>query len=192
MATIAFPDISKTAILPSGVTYTYVSIPAKPTKPTILFLHGCPSSSYDWRHQISFFSAHGYGVLAPDLLGYGGTTKPSSLHDYRGKKMALELAELLDHENITAKVHAIGHDFGALPCSKLLNYVPARVTSAVFMCAPYIPPGMTAMDVDAMEKMTKEMLGYEVFGYWRFFVKPTTGKLLIEHVSSNFPGRGKI
>jgi soluble epoxide hydrolase / lipid-phosphate phosphatase len=97
--------------------------------------------------------------------------------------MAFELAELLDHEQINGKVHAIGHDFGALPCSRLLNYFPARVASAVFMCGPYIAPGTSAMDVDAMEKMTKEMVGYEVFGYWRFFVKPTTGKLLIEHMS---------
>jgi hypothetical protein len=48
---------------------------------------------------------------------------------------------------------------------------------------------MSKMDVDAMEKMTKEMLGHEVYGYWRFFVEPATGKLLIEHVSGYWPGR---
>lgn len=140
-----------------------MSITAKPTKPPLLFLHGCASSSYDWRRQIAFFSGQGCGVLAPGLLGYGGTTKPSSLHDYRGKKMAFEHAELLDQEQIKGKVHAIGHDFGALPCSRLLNYFPARVASAVFICAPYIAPGVSAMDVDAMEKMTKETVRYEVF-----------------------------
>jgi len=90
--------------------------------------------------------------------------------------MALELAELLDHERVTGKVHLVAHDFGALPCSKMLNYVPARVASAVFMCAPYMAPGMATMYVDAMEKMTTEMLGRKLFGYWRFFAKPNDGE----------------
>ncbi|KAF8922733.1 Alpha/Beta hydrolase protein [Mucidula mucida] len=45
-------------------------------KPYLLFLHGFPSSSYDWRYQIEFFSNQGYGLIVPDMLGYGGTARP--------------------------------------------------------------------------------------------------------------------
>ena len=102
----------KKVTLPSVVTYGYVYHHPTPTKPTIPFLHGFPSAAYDWRHQISHFSKAGYGVLAPDLLGYGSTDKPLAAHEYRGKKMAAEIIEILDHENIN-KVHGVGHDWGS-------------------------------------------------------------------------------
>jgi pimeloyl-ACP methyl ester carboxylesterase len=68
MAAVAFPKDSKTIKLPSGTTYSYLYIPAKEAKPTLLFLHGFPSSCYDWHNQITHFSKEGYGVLAPDLF----------------------------------------------------------------------------------------------------------------------------
>ena len=117
MAAIAFPDISSSVRLPTGVTYSYVHV--KPSsskdgksnaKPYILFLHGFPSSSYDWRHQISYFSAQGYGIIAPDLLGYGGTDKPKEIQAYNLKKMCEEVIGILDHERID-KVHGVGHDW---------------------------------------------------------------------------------
>jgi hypothetical protein len=39
---------------------------------------------------VTYFSSIEYGVLAPCLLGYGDTGKPTSLSDYRDKKMAAE------------------------------------------------------------------------------------------------------
>ncbi|KAL9608163.1 MAG: hypothetical protein Q9167_006983 [Letrouitia subvulpina] len=109
MASIAFPDISRTVCLPNGTTYNYVFIEPKGNKSFLLFLHGYPSSSYDWRHQIPFFSDLGYGLIVPDLLGYGGTDKPRDLEAYRSKKMSEEISALLDVHKI-AKVIAIGHD----------------------------------------------------------------------------------
>lgn len=110
MASIAFPDISRSILLPNGTTYNYVFVESRGDKPFLLFIHGYPSSSYDWRHQIHFFSDLGYGLIVPDLLGYGGTDKPQSLEAYRGKKMSEEINALLDVHKIP-KVLGIGHDW---------------------------------------------------------------------------------
>ena len=110
MASLAFPDISKTTNLANGTTFNYVFVEPANNNPYILFLHGFPSSSYDWRHQISFFKDVGYGVVAPDLLGYGGTDKPLELEAYNLKKMSGELCDLLDYHGIQ-KVVAVGHDW---------------------------------------------------------------------------------
>jgi soluble epoxide hydrolase/lipid-phosphate phosphatase len=67
--------------------------PSKRWKSNYLFIHGFPSSGYDWHHQVTCFSSFEYGVLAPDLLGCGDTGKPTSLSDCRGKKMAAEKYE---------------------------------------------------------------------------------------------------
>jgi len=180
MATIAFPNDSQVVRLPSGVTYSYTYIPAKADKPTILFLHGFPSSSYDWRHQITYFSSLGYGVLAPDLLGYGETDKPTSLTDYRGKKMAAEINELLEHINLTA-VHGVAHDWGSFLLSRFVNYYPQRLLSCSFLAVAYRAPAQS-MNIDAVNVYTKEKLGYEMYGYWKFFEREDAAQVVKDHV----------
>ena len=113
MASIAFPDISETLRLANGTTYNYVHVKPQGNKPYTLFLHGFPSSSYDWRRQIPFLQKLGYGVIAPDLLGYGNTDKPSALESYRLKRMCEDLASILDHHQIK-EVIAVGHDWYVL------------------------------------------------------------------------------
>ena len=84
-------------------------LPNGPGKPTVLFLHGFPSSAYDWRRQFAHFAERGYGVLAPDLLGYGGTDRPADVRAYTLKTQAQEVVELLDCVGI-GKVLSVGHD----------------------------------------------------------------------------------
>jgi pimeloyl-ACP methyl ester carboxylesterase len=63
----------------NGVTYSYISQkPSNSSKPTILFLHGFPDSVYGWESQIDYFTKQGYGFIAPELLGYGGTCTSQS------------------------------------------------------------------------------------------------------------------
>ena len=173
--------------LSSGVTYSYTHIPAKDDKPTILFIHGFPSSSYDWRHQINYFSSLGYGVIAPDLLGYGETDRPTAAADYRGKKMAGEVNELLDHANVS-KVHGVAHDWGSYLLARLNTYHRERLLSSAFLATPYRVPGKS-LDVDAINAMTKEKLGFEMLGYWKFFEKQDAGDIVKEHVSLDYSFR---
>ncbi|KAL4927077.1 alpha/beta fold hydrolase [Aspergillus undulatus] len=185
MASIAFPSLAKSHTLSTFHTYGYAyQFPSKTSLPTILFLHGFPSSCYDWRHQIHFFSSQGYGVLAPDLLGYGDTAKPAALEEYKSKKMASEIIELLDHEGID-KVHAVGHDTGCTLLSRLADYFPARLLSATFLDVPYSKPG-EHFDLAVVNALTKQFLGYERFGYLEFFAREGAGDILDQHSDSFF------
>ena len=96
--------------IPSGRKYRYVFYPAR-DKPYILFIHGFPSSSYDWRRQFQYFSKRSYGIVAPDLLGYGGTDHPD-IDSFRLKNMAQELIDLLDCLRIET-VLGVSHDLYA-------------------------------------------------------------------------------
>ncbi|KAL4885227.1 Alpha/Beta hydrolase protein [Aspergillus karnatakaensis] len=185
MASIAFSRLARSLTLSTSHTYSYAYHPAiGASLPTILFLHGFPSSCYDWRHQIQFFSQQGYGVLAPDLLGYGGTSKPTELEKYRTKPMAAEVVEILDHEGIE-KVHAVGHDTGCTILSRLANYFPDRLLSCTFLDVPYSKPG-EHFDLAMVNSMTKQFLGFERFGYIDFFVNPEAGEILDRHADSFF------
>lgn len=94
-----------------ALTYSYIHIPNQiPNTQYILFLHGFPSTSHDWRHQISFFAAKGYGILAPDLLGFGETSKPSELERYRAEGMAKDIVEIMAFEGVGVAV-GVAHDW---------------------------------------------------------------------------------
>lgn len=110
MTTIAFQSISTRTRLPSGTTYSYVHIKPSDNQSYILFCHGFPTSSYDWRHQIAFFSQLGYGIIAPDLLGYGGTDKPKELEAYKMKTMCTDVVGILNEVGVE-KVLGVGHDW---------------------------------------------------------------------------------
>ena len=87
----------------------YISGP-KEGKPTLLFLHGFPSTSRDWKPLIDFFQPQGYGILAPDLLGYGGTDKPLETDAFRMRFMVEDIVEILDAEK-TGRALVIAHDW---------------------------------------------------------------------------------
>lgn len=104
------PSLSKNFKTSRGINYHYYFAPPQDEKVTLFFAHGFPSTADSWHKQVPFFHKLGYGVLVPDLLGYGETDKPLDADSYRFKYMVVDITEILDHEKI-GKVVAIGHDW---------------------------------------------------------------------------------
>ena len=110
MSEATYANLARIVRLPSGTTYRYIfSSPLDPQKPFLLFLHGFPETSHGWHHQIMYFTQRGYGVIGPDLLGYGGTDSPADLESYSFKHMAGHLGEILDFEGVDTVI-GIAHD----------------------------------------------------------------------------------
>ena len=59
-------------------------------------------------------------MLAPDLLGYGDTDKPTDIEAYKSKKMAGETASLLDALGIDLVI-GVGHDWSVASQCQSLN-----------------------------------------------------------------------
>jgi len=112
MASLAFPKLAKKATLSDGTTYGYVHVPpSDPAKPTFLLLHGAPESHYGWHAQIESLPRAGYGVLVPDLLGYGDTDAPKEVEPYQMKNMTPQVYELVTKHVGLQKVIGVGHDW---------------------------------------------------------------------------------
>lgn len=93
-----------------GYTYHYYYSPAAPGKPTLFFVHGFPSTSADWSRQVAHLQPLGYGIVVPDCLGYGGTSKPTDYKEFRHKDIAQDLVDILDAEGLQSVI-GIGHDW---------------------------------------------------------------------------------
>ena len=113
MANKLLPYSILTLATSSGFNYTtHYKNPTNPKLPYITFIHGFPSSSYDWRHQVEFFQNKGYGVIAPDTLGYGLSSLPNDPQDYRVQSITDSIMEVVDKvAGKDAKVHGVGHDW---------------------------------------------------------------------------------
>ena len=82
-------------------------------KKLALCLHGFPELHYSWRHQIPLLVDLGYRVWAPNLRGYGGSSKPEGIDSYRLNTLVEDVAALIDASS-AEEVTLIAHDWGAI------------------------------------------------------------------------------
>ena len=80
-------------------------------KPSILLLHGFPSSSHMFRDLINDLSAD-YHLVAPDYPGFGQSSKPSvSEYEYSFDNLALTISHFIDALGLK-KLSLYLHDYG--------------------------------------------------------------------------------
>jgi len=92
----------------------------------VLLLHGEPSWSYLYRFMIPGLVAAGRRVVAPDLIGFGRSDKPSLRHDYTYARHVEWVRELLfDHLDLH-DVTFFGQDWGSLIGLRLVGEHPDR------------------------------------------------------------------
>ena len=93
--------------------------------PPVLMLHGEPTWSYLYRHMIPPVAAAGLRVLAPDLIGFGKSDKPSEQSDYSYAGQVAWIRawiEALDLRDITL----VCQDWGSLIGLRLVAEMPER------------------------------------------------------------------
>ncbi|GAB5481034.1 MAG: alpha/beta hydrolase [Parasphingorhabdus sp.] len=78
-----------------------------------LCLHGFPELHYSWRFQIPLLVEQGYRVWAPNMRGYGGSSKPATVRDYALDHLCADVAALIDASG-AEEVTLIAHDWGAI------------------------------------------------------------------------------
>lgn len=84
--------------------------------PTVLLLHGYPSSSYDFRTVVAHLAGRAW--LTMDFLGFGLSDKPRA-HRYSLLEQA-DLVEDVVSETTTGPVVVIAHDMGTSVATELL------------------------------------------------------------------------
>ena len=108
--------------------------------PTVVLAHGFPELSYSWRHQIPALADAGFHVIAPDMRGYGRSSRPAEITDYDIEHLTGDLIALVDDAGEDRAVF-VGHDWGSMVVSSLARMHPDRVAGVVPMSVPILPRG---------------------------------------------------
>lgn len=98
-------------------------------KPTVLFLHGNPTSSYIWRNIMPVVANAAYCV-APDLVGFGQSGKPDI--EYRFVEHVAYLDQFLVEMGIES-AYLVAQDWGTAFAFELAARRPGFVRGLAFM-----------------------------------------------------------
>jgi len=78
-----------------------------------LLLHGFPESKFSWRYQMPLLAKLGYTVWAPNMRGYGKTSRPANVADYHIDHLVADAAALIDAAGAKNTL-LMAHDWGAV------------------------------------------------------------------------------
>ncbi|CDO86490.1 hypothetical protein AWC29_09460 [Mycobacterium triplex] len=94
---------------------------------TALLVHGKNFFGAYWKDVIATLRHRGYRVIVPDLVGWGKSTKPSTL---TAEALVAHLRSLLDALTVNS-VAVVGHSTGGLVAMHMARLSPERVAALV-------------------------------------------------------------
>ena len=149
----------------------------------VLLLHGQPAWSYLYRHMIPPLVEAGFRVIAPDLVGFGRSDKPTRMEDYTYARHVAWMSDWLsqlDLQHITVFLQ----DWGSLIGLRLVADFPQRF-AAVVLSNGALPTGPIPEDFAAplkeaykdlpvvaasrLEARLRDRSGVPGMLYWRKF-----------------------
>ncbi|HEY6079111.1 MAG TPA: alpha/beta hydrolase [Polyangiaceae bacterium] len=104
--------------------------------PSVILLHGFPDSSLGFRELCQELAARGFRAIAPDLRGYGLSSKPEGLEAYRSSALLEDLAALVRWTG-EERVTLLGHDWGGMLAFCFASQRPELVERLVVLNAPH-------------------------------------------------------
>lgn len=141
--------------------------------PLVLLVHGFPESWYSWRHQLPALAEAGYRAVAIDVRGYGRSSKPMPIEEYRMLCLVADNVALVEALGETHAV-VVGHDWGAPIAWSSALLRPDMFRAVAGLSVPFSPPSDTRPS-DAFRAMG----GDEEF-YIEYFQQPGRAEAEIE------------
>lgn len=136
----------------NGQTITYATAGSGPP---LLLLHGFPQTHAMW-HGIAPDLAKTYTVVAPDLRGYGNSSKPLGTENYTFRHMAEDQRALMAHLGHDT-FHLVGHDRGA------------RTAHRLALDAEHAVQSLTLMDIVPTHLLLDTLNRHVAKGYFHWF-----------------------
>ncbi|MEM6704717.1 MAG: haloalkane dehalogenase [Acidobacteriota bacterium] len=98
--------------------------------PIVLCMHGQPTWSYLYRKMIPLLNERGLRVLAPDLVGFGRSDKPTRREDFSYNRQVEWMTSWLTENDVRGATF-LGQDWGGLIGLRLVAENPERFDRVV-------------------------------------------------------------
>lgn len=116
-----------------------------------LCLHGFPEHAHAWRHQMEPLARAGYRVWAPNLRGYGNSSRPPRTRDYAIETLMDDVAGLIDASGARETV-LLAHDWGAIIAWYFAMRRVRRLTHLVILNVPHPEPMAREFRVNPLQR----------------------------------------
>jgi pimeloyl-ACP methyl ester carboxylesterase len=103
-------------------------------------LHGFPELNYSWRYQMPMLANDGWRVWAPNMRGYGASSRPDGRSNYAINHLLDDVAALIDAaqaEHPASEVMLVAHDWGAIVAWMFAIKKLRPLTRLVIMNVPH-------------------------------------------------------
>jgi epoxide hydrolase 4 len=159
--------------LPNGTSLACHAAGSKDA-PSLVFLHGFPEAAFVWDETLLYFASLGYRCIAPNLRGFGHSSSPTDVSQYRAKHLVQDIAQLIALESPGQPLHAlVAHDWGGAIAWNLANQQPELMRRLVIINSPH--PGTFLRDLKS--NPTQQSAS----SYMNFLCRPDAESLLAEH-----------
>jgi pimeloyl-ACP methyl ester carboxylesterase len=96
----------------------------------VLLLHGFPQSAESWTAVATLLADAGFFCIAPDQRGYSPGARPPRRRDYVLSELVADAVAVVDDVvGSDARVHLVGHDWGAAVAWALAARHPERIAT---------------------------------------------------------------
>ncbi|MEG0045134.1 MAG: alpha/beta fold hydrolase, partial [Comamonas sp.] len=145
----------------------------QPGRPLLLFLHGFPEGAFIWDELLEHFGAS-YRCVAPNLRGYGRSSQPSAISDYRAKHLVDDLAALIALESTENRAACvIAHDWGGAVAWNLANQQPQWLKRLAIINSPHPGAFLRELQSNPAQQAASQ--------YMHFLCRPDAEALLAEN-----------
>ena len=100
----------------------YIYLEGKADKPVITLMHGKNFNAHYWTTTALYLQKKGYGVLIPDQIGFGKSSRPTH-YQYSFSALAHHTQGLMQSLNIKKSI-VIGHSMGGMLASRFSLMYP--------------------------------------------------------------------
>ena len=117
-----------------------------------LLLHGFPESKFSWRYQMPLLASLGYTAWAPNMRGYGKSSRPQGIAAYHIDSLVADAAALIDAAGAKETL-LIAHDWGAIVAWQLAIRKTRPLSRLIIMNVPH--PACLARELRTWKQLRK-------------------------------------
>lgn len=159
------------AILPHGITLN-CRASGRTGAPVLLFLHGFPEGAFVWDELLEHF-AERYRCIAPNLRGFGPSSAPAEVEQYRVKHLLGDIEALIGQVGQGPLEALVAHDWGGAVAWTLAALRPELMKRLVIVNSPHPATFLRELQHSPQQQAAS--------AYMNFLCRPDAEELLAEN-----------